>query len=372
MKRSIRIIVIAIVIIAVASLVIRSTDRSGIKKESPPLKPDSIGIQDELPVVGVRLEPSEFKDVVTASGVLEAWYRSFIGSETGGRLTRWTAEIGDQLDSNEVILQFDNELTRLQSYQTRAAMKAAQVAHKKQKQDLDKFLKLYEEGSISKNDFESAQLSYESAEASLAAAEAALGLAERSDNETAVKMPFKGCLASRLGEVGQSIPPGSPVAEVVKIDPIRLKVGITEMDIIKVKLGQSVTIRSSAWKDRLFEGKVFAVGIAADSNTRLFPVEICIPNSDHSLKPGMSVSAEITVSTIPEALVVPVDVLITEDNQVSCFTVSGNIAELRTVVPGKMQSGKVVIQSGVSPGDTVIVVGHRNLKPAQRIALSLR
>ncbi len=372
MKRSIRIIVIAIVLIAIATLVIKSTDKRGIKKESAPLKPDSVGIQDELPVIGIRLDPTEFRDLISSSGVLEAWHHSYISSETGGRLVGWTAEIGDQLDSGEVIVRFDDELVRLQFNQAGAGLNAAQVALKKQKQDLEKYRKLLEEGSISKNDYESAQIGYESAEASLAAAEAAFGLAERSCNETAVKMPFKGCLASKLGEVGQSLPPGSPVVEIVKINPIRLRIGLSEMDIVKVKRGQSVSIKCTAWKDRIFKGEVFSVGIAANANTRLFPVEIVIPNKELLLKPGMAVSADVTAEIIPEALVVPLDVVIIEDEIARCFVVNQNHVELREVAIGRRQSGKVVLSSGVFPGETIIVTGHRNLKDGQRIALSLK
>jgi len=372
MKRPIRFIIIAVVLIATAVVVIVSSRNSTVKQETPSLTPDSSALNVEVPVVGFRLEPGGFQEILKANGVLEAQYRSLLSSETGGRVANWTAEIGERLAEGDVILEFDNELAALGVRQAEANLESARIAAAKQQRDSERFKKLHEQGDLSKNEFETTELARLSADAALAGAEAAAGMTQRSFNETQVRMPFRGRLASKLVEIGQSLLPGTPVAEVVSINPIRLMVGVSEEDLVRIKPGQDVIVRTVGWKERVFNGKVHAVGIAADMATRQFPVEIHLPNPKVALKPGMAATAEIIIKSYKDVLVVPRDAVNFEGKKTTLYMVADNRAQLKEIYVRALNDRQVMIESGVKIGDTVIIFGQGGIKSGQRVSVRIK
>lgn len=371
MKKNIRGLVVAVAIIALITIVILSGRDSSTKRETAPLTADTTGLSKEVPVAGIKLTPTEFQEIINVTGVLEAWNRTLISSETGGRILGWNTELGQKLNAGQVVVQFSDEVAELQWRQAEAALETARIAAEKGQRDYERQKSLYERGDLSDNLIETTELSLKNVEAGLKAAQAAAGLAKRVYEETKVRMPFTGRLSSKLVILGQSVPPGAPVAEVVQTDPIKLVAGISENDIIKVRPGQRVTITTIGWKERVFEGRVFAVGAATDISTRLFPVEISIPNRNLDIKPGMAASAQIIVKTYADALVAPQDAIVDYGKNVTCFIAKGDRAVLRNVEISQPYKGKVMLYSGVQPGDTLITVGSASLKSGQKITLSL-
>jgi len=367
----IRITVIAVALIAIFIIVgISSRDRS-IKRETTALTADTTGLDKKVPVGGVKLEPTDFHEIIEVTGILEAWNRTMLSSETGGRVVRWNADIGERLEKGQVIVSFDDEVPKLRWHQAEAALESARIAAVNARRDFERQQSLYEEGDLSDNMIESAALALKNFEAGLKAAEAAAGLAERACRETKVRMVFTGRLSAKLVVIGQSTAPGIPVAEVVQTDPIKLTVGLSETDIVKIHPGQDVHISTAGWEARKFTGRVYAVGAAADVTTRLFPVEIAVPNGRLEIMPGMAASAEILVRIHHEALVAPQDAVIDHGSRISCFIAEDGRAVSRNVETSRPHSGQVMLLSGVSPGDTLITVGTAVLKPGQKLSLAL-
>ncbi|MDP8238012.1 MAG: efflux RND transporter periplasmic adaptor subunit [Candidatus Hatepunaea meridiana] len=372
MNKIVRILVIAAVLIAIFIIVSISARDKSVKRETPPLTADTTGLNKEVPVVGIKLEPTEFYELISVTGLLEAWNRTMISSETGGRVIKWNSELGERLKAGQVVVSFDDEVAELQWHQAEAGLESARIAASKAKRDYERQKSLFEKGDLSENIIESVELSMKNAQTGLKAAEAAAGLAKRAFSETKVKMPFNGRLSAKLVVIGQSVPPGTPVAEVVQTDPIKLTIGLSERDIIKVHPGQEVFIHTIGWgDDKEFTGRVYAVGVAADAMTRQFPVEISVLNKHLEIKPGMAATAQILVKVYKEALVVPQDAVTDYGDITRCFLAEGERAVERDVKVSQPQSGNVMFLSGVSPGDTIITVGKASLKDGQKLGLTV-
>ena len=190
MKKKLPIIIVLIAVVALLIIVGISSRDISIKQETAALTADTTVLDKEVPVVGIRLEPTEFKEVVLSTGVLEAWNRTIISSETGGRVLTWNAELGERLTAGQTVLSFDNEVAELQWHQAEAALESAQIAGAKARKDYERQRSLYEKGDLSDNMLEVSELAWKNAEAGLKAAEAAAGLMKRASEETKVRMPF--------------------------------------------------------------------------------------------------------------------------------------------------------------------------------------
>ncbi len=369
-KRSKLIVLLAALVIVIIAVIMGGGD-SSVKEETPALTADTSGLEKVIPVKGQIIIEQPFEEIVTASGVIEAWHRAYIGSETGGRVMQWHAEVGDRLRKDATVVQLDDQIAALSLQQAEAALSVARVAETKLKHDLSRLRNLHKQGDLSDNQIEEAELNYESSNSNLESAEAAAGLAQRAYDETAVKMPFPGHVASRMVEVGQILAPGIPVAEVVQADPIRLSISFSEQDIVRVMRGQKAVVKVVGHGSREFSGKVHAVGVAADAITRLFPVELRIPNRDMELKPGMAATVEIAVTEHDRALVVPLESITNDGETITCFVVENGRAVHRTLESAGIRSNRMMVKSGIVGGDSLVIVGQERLKSGQRVKMAV-
>ncbi len=372
MKKTIRLIVIAAAFIVILIVVISSSRDTSYKREATALTADTLGLDKEVPVAGIKLEPAEFYEMISATGVLEAWNRTIVSSETGGRVTGWNAELGEYLEKGQVIINLDDEVAELQWHQAEAALESTRIGAAKARRDFERQQSLYKKGDLSDNLVEVSELALKQAEAGLKAAEAAAGLAGRAYRETKVRMPFTGRLSAKLVVTGQSVMPGAPVAEVVQTSPIKITVSLSENDIVKVQPGQEVAITTVGKRgDRVFIGTVHAVGAAADAASRMFPVEIAVPNKGLEIRPGMAASVSILVKVYRDALIAPQDALNDYGDKVSCFIMQDNRVVERDISISQSHAGMVMLLTGASPGDTLITVGGSGLKSGQKVFLTI-
>ena len=364
------IVIISAVVIVILIVGFGSRDNS-VKRETPALTTDTVSLNREIPVAGLRLEPTQFYETVRATGILEAWNRTTLSSETGGRVLKWRADLGDRLSRHEIIVELDGEVAQLQWQQAEAALETAGITADKAKRDYDRQKSLYDQGDLSDNLLEVAELAMKQAEVGLKTAQVAAGLAKRAYQETLIRMPFTGRLSAKLAVVGQSVMPGAPIAEIVQTDPIKLTVSLSETDIVKINIGNEVEIKTTGWGDRRFIGQVHAVGAAAEVANRLFPVEITVPNGNFDIKPGMAASVDILVKVHNDALVTPQEAIIDYGEKFACLMVEGDRAQMKEVKPSKVQSGEVMLIDGASPGDTVITIGAEAIRSGQKVLLTL-
>ncbi|MFC2149993.1 efflux RND transporter periplasmic adaptor subunit [Calditrichota bacterium] len=371
MPNKIRNIILIALFIGVLAVVMISGYDPSIKEETPPVTATQAGLDRKVPVVGIIVEPQKFEESVSGTGIIEAWNRTQLASETGGRLIKWNADLGEWLNKGAVLVELDGEIAKLQADQTEAAHQTAIIAFEKAEKDFERQKALKEKGDIGESAFEAAEIAFKHAKASLLGANAANGLAKRAFEETRIKMPFGGRLSARYAVVGQSLAPGMPVAEIVQSEPMRLEVGFSETEIVNIKVGQSAVITSTGWGDRKFRGVVHAVGTAAGSMDRLFPVIIRLSSFDNEIKAGMAASASILTKTFEDVVVLPREAVLPEKGKYFTYKVEGNRAFKKDVQIQAQNSIHTQIISGIAFGDTVITAGMASLRDSQKIDLTL-
>lgn len=370
MKRRTQLAILFFAILVVVVAVMMGGSDSSVKEETPSLTADTSGLDKVVPVKCEIIREQMFEEIVTASGVIEAWHRAFISSETGGRVVKWNADVGDKLPKGGTVVQLDDQIAAASLKQAEAALNLSRVAETKLGNDLRKLRNMHKQGDISDTQLEEAELNYESSRSNLMSAEAAAELATRAHDETNVRMPFAGHVAFRLVDTGQMLAPGVPVAEVVQADPVRLSVGFSEQGIVRIRKGQKAVVKVFGHGAREFVGKVHAVGVAADAMTRQYPVEMRIPNGEMELKPGMAATVEIAVAAHEGALSIPLESVKDDGDVVTYFVVEDGKAVRRTVKTAAVRGDRMMVRSGISAGDSLVVVGQDGLRQGQRVKVA--
>ena len=206
---------------------------------------------------------------------------------------------------------------------------------------------------------------------SISAAAQALKQAERNLAGATLTAPFDGTITMAASvEPGAGVIAGVPVFTVVDPTRMEFEAAVNETDIAAVQTGQTASITLDAFNDP-FTGKVVAVQSAPRQTTTggvAFGVRISFEAGNARLFQGMSGSADLTTSSISDALVVPVESVVSKGTAKTVFVVdAGGVAHAHAVSVGASTDTVVQVLSGLSAGDQVVTTGAASLVDGQQV-----
>lgn len=276
-------------------------------------------------------------------------------SETQGKTLNVFAKVGDYVKAGTVIASIDEELKL-------AAFTTAKVNYEKAKKDLQRVEALFKESNVSDSDMESARLG-------ASAAEAQFIVAKRQLDDAKIKAPISGVMTDRFINIGTMVMPGSPVANIVDISRLKVKINVPEIDVFKIKPGDGVTLTTNIYPEYEFHGKVETISSKAD-DAHTYPVEVELPNNGKNpLKAGMFIKVNFSSLGQRNSLSIPRAALIGSIKNPKVFVVENEIAKLRTLVLGNEFNNRFEVLSGLNEGENVIISGQNNLSNGIKVVV---
>ena len=259
-------------------------------------------------------ETQQLELTVEASGTIEAISSIEIKSKASGQILFLGAEIGDYVDEGVVLARIDQRTPTNTLSQANADLEVAKVRLTNAQNQFERSSTLHSEGNISDKSFEDAQEAFSSARAQQVRAQVFLENARIALDDTSVRSPIAGTVISRPAEVGQVITSptsavggGTLLMEMADLNKVRVRALIDEIDIGKISIGQEVTLKVSAYRDKKFLGVVSKIEPMSkiDQNVTTFPVLIDIENKDNLLLIGMNTDVEIEILNEEVAIALP-------------------------------------------------------------------
>ena len=191
------------------------------------------------------------------------------------------------------------------------------------------------------------------ARTNVANAEAQLGLARKNLSYANIPAPIDGFVSERPAEVGEYVSPQQKVATIVRTNPLRIRIDIPEQAIPEVRVGQSVSITTSAWPDRNFSGRVARIAPNVSAESRTMTVEAEIENSSGALKPGQFATVRILQERAEPAVLIPVRAVLTQAGVSRVYVIKEGRAEQRLVQTGQIEGDLIEIKSGIAADELV-------------------
>lgn len=188
--------------------------------------------------------------------------------------------------------------------------------------------------------------------------------------------PFSGQLGVRQVNPGQYLNPGDKVVSLTALDQLFVDFTVPQQELAKLQPGREVRIASDAWPGRTFTARVTTIEPRIDEQSRNVSVQATLANPDRTLRPGMYVSAALTLDPTPNALVVPLTAIMTSAQGDSVIVVRGGNArregraEPVTVTTGRRFGNSVVVTSGLKAGDVVITEGQLRVQPGAALRIA--
>ncbi|MFP4295353.1 MAG: efflux RND transporter periplasmic adaptor subunit [Halothiobacillaceae bacterium] len=286
-------IAVLAVALLVAVWIVTGVTRKNADDEHAPPEPRSPAVS-----VGVQWSSAQAIDrIVTAHGELRPEQVVDLRAKTGGEVAREPVREGETLFRGDLILELaldDRE----------ARLRQAEAAVAQAKSDYQAAQRLADDGFQSR-------LRVDAARAELEAARAARESIELEIEHTRIRATIDGVLDRLNARQGDFVQPGERLARLVDNDPLRAVVDIAQQRIHEVRVGQKARIEFLDGRQRT--GEVIFVSRQANRQTRTFRAEIRLPNPDHAIPAGISVTVRIPVERVQAHAISPA--LITQDDR---------------------------------------------------------
>ena len=206
------------------------------------------------------------------------------------------------------------------------------------------------------------------AEAAVQTAKAQKNLSLKNLHYTRLYAPSSGYISKKFTEVGQNIAPAQPVAMLVDIRQVKVKISVPEDEIARVRLGQTLRFTVSSLPGKSFTARVTEKGVAADPITRSYEVKALADNADRKILPGMVCDVYAQQASPTAAFTLPANIIqIDVDNRPFVWTVVGGVARKTSVMLGESVGDNVQIVGGLSSKDRIIVEGQQKVSNGMRV-----
>ncbi len=207
-----------------------------------------------------------------------------------------------------------------------------------------------------------------SARTSLDSAEGQLNLTKTQVADLTVKAPVSGKITGKFVEVGTEVNPGQKIAEVSKVDNVKVEVSLSSEDIYRIKLGQDVYLG----EERLL-AQITSINPVADPITRKVGIEILFNNKNNELIPGTFLDVEIPVEKLEKSdessVYVPLRAVNITQNDSFVFVVIDGVAQKRQVKTKKTKGALIEIVEGLENGDELVIEGAKSLEGGEKVEI---
>ncbi len=302
----------------------------------------------------MRVSPSSHVVGKSYMGKIEEQDGANVSFDVTGNVKRVYVEEGQFVKRGQVLAEVDGKNIRSAYEISAASLHQAEDAYRRLKD-------LYEKGTLP-------EIRMVEAETALASARASEAISRRRVEDIVLRAPFAGYVASNSIHEGASVMPGVSGFRLVKIDRVKVAISIPEKEIGRVRNGQKVILNVNALGDRRFDGTVVNRGVTADVISHAYTVKAVVDNHSHQLLPGMVCKVRLENNTEGTyAIVVPQQAIQISGQDKYVWLAKDGRSYRQNVLTGDILNDGVVIESGLSAGDMVIIEGQNNVSEGSEI-----
>lgn len=332
-----------------------------------------LATEGALPVETARAVPlgevaGEAVPVLSGSGYLVP-ARPFIavGSRVSGRIARYLVDEGDRVRAGQPMVELDPKPFQATVDQVRASLRSARAQLELAESELARAERLVEQGVLSQEDYDRRRSEARVARARVAELKASLQRAETDLEDAVIRAPTDGVVLETYKQPGEIAVPGGfsgsgDLLRLANLSELRAELDVNESDLTRVSLGQAAEIVPDALPERTYAGRVVKLAPQIDRQKGTREVEVVVVDPDDRLLPDMSVRVVFFESlpqpsgSVETGTVVPRGALRRDDEaRPFVWTVRDGHADRVPVEVGRVLGDRVVLASGLSGGERVIV-----------------
>ena len=408
-------IILVLVILAVAALgAVRAAQVISARKIEDP-KRQAMG---QVPLVeAAPVTQGLIEEKMLRTGDIAPYAQVTIYSKVQGWVEKINFREGDRVKVGQVLAILDGREAEATVAQSKASLEAV-IARLKQvkataeetiqsqiqqakanldlaEEDLKRFRELHGKDFISRQQLDQARTNYSVAkaaydlalnsirqktwendialaEAQVQQAKATLDLNQAQLANLIILAPMNGKITKRYVDPGIMVKDTTPILAMMDLDVVKMVVNVIEKELVRLQIGQAVKVTVTAFPNRLFQGRIAIITPALDLQSRTAEIQISIPNPGYILNPGMFGRAEALLRSDPNATLIPIQALITDEEKDFVYALKDGKAYRRPVQKGISKDTVVEIIRGLTPGEQVVTAGQEFLRDGIPVRLAAK
>lgn len=305
-----------------------------------------------------KAEGMTLTDDVTAVGSLKSAQGVMLRPEVSGRVSKIGFRDGERVRLGQLLIQLDDTLQQAQVKQAEAQSSIART-------NLQRSRELLGQGFVSQSAVDQNSAALEVADAQVALARAQLARLK-------VVAPFSGTVGLSSVDIGDYVKDGADLVNLEDLSAMTVRFAVPERYVDRLKAGQTVELSVDALPGRTFKGRVQATDSQVDANGRALQVLAQVANTGSVLRPGMFARPRVVFAVREGAVVVPEEALVPVGEKQFIFRIEDGaegkkVARRIEVKLGLRMLGKVEVQEGLKPGDSVVTAGQGRLMRGETV-----
>jgi membrane fusion protein (multidrug efflux system) len=317
-------------------------------------------------VSAVKAGYSEWQSKVEAIGSLRAVLGADLSLEVAGVVDTITFNSGDEVAQGKQLLKLraGDDAAKLESLQAMAEL--SEITYERDQ-------KQFKMQAVSQATVDTDSANLKNAKAQVVQQQAIL-------DKKILRAPFDGQLGVRVVDLGQYLSAGSVIVTLQALDPIFVDFFVPQQSVDQVRLGQTVTVKVDAFRDKTFTGEISALNPKVDTGSRNVQVRAVLQNPEHKLLPGMYATVDIAIGAPQNYITLPQtaisynpygDTVYVVDNKGTDANGKPQLVARQTfITAGATRGDQVAVLKGVGEGDTVVTAGQIKLHNGSAILIN--
>jgi len=300
----------------------------------------------------VDVKKGLLSESINSSGEIKAIKTVKISPRKPGFIQSLLVEEGDKVNKEQLLGTLDDKEFKFK-------LKELKIRNDKQKSDFLRREYLYNEGAISKENFEDFKTKYNTSSAKL-------NDAISEESFYLIKSPFSGTITSKYAEIGSYVAPIANMSSNTSAknfifelsDGIEIIAKVPESDIGRIKIGQEASVRIESYPSKKYQAKIMKIAPRAikDNNVTSFEVTLRFKEISDDIKIGMTADLEFKVENDIEKILVPTVSIVTEKGKKGILKLDkNNFPKFEEVEFGISSGSQTSVINGLKPGEKIFI-----------------
>lgn len=309
-----------------------------------------------MEVNAIVVQPGVFSNVISLSGSIEPNEQVQIRSEVSGIVRSLSFQEGTNVQKGQLLFRIDD--TELQAQLSQASTQEKLAADNENRARL-----LLEKEAISVQEYDVALADYESSRAQSALIRAQI-------EKTYIRAPFSGKIGLRSISEGEYLTPATAVANLMSVNPVKIQFAVPERYSAQIGVKQKLQFLVSGSNVR-HDAEVYAIEPGVDPTTRTISIRAIAANPDGTLFPGSFAHIDFPLNQVDDAILIPSQAVIPVQHGKQVFVYRNGVAMAVPVEAENRTSTDVLINQGLSVGDTILVSGILSIRDGDSVRVNI-
>lgn len=336
-------------------------------REAPAAPPNAVSERPE-PIearVRVRIEQASsapLGDAGELTGIVEPQASVIVSAETAARVTARLIERGDAVEAEQLLFELDGSRAWIEYERAQASVAARQSDTTQAERERSRSATLHEREGISAAAHDRTIHASEAAASAQELARLSKRAASRGLRDAKIRAPFAGTIAEFHAELGDFVRVGTPVATLVDLSRVRLRVGLTAAELELVSVGDRLDVEFTDLGGRRLSAELRSVSPLADPRTGTYAAELWLDNPEQKLRQGMIARVDLGADEArADQLTIPRAAVIRRDNGYAVWVVEDvddqPRVRARKLTLGRSGADRVAVLDGLAAGERVVTEG---------------